>query len=200
MEQQQLLDSLEEFVRQRKGEGVIVCTVIAVDTSEMLMTCEDGDSNEYVEVRLNATPGKTGVIAVPAVGASVLISDLGDLGQDYIMIHAGEIDQVYLYVDESTEVYVDDEQIRLGTGKVEPAVIGETLNGNLEALIDHLDTLVTALETFSTTQAGVSSGALAPLAAGYTTLTPQLAAVKSNLTAVNGQLDTHLSEIVKVAP
>lgn len=192
--------SLEEFVKQRKGDGLLVATVTSVDVIGMTMDCVDGDGNEYLDVRLNAVPGVEGVIAVPQQGASVLITDLGDNAQEYVMLQAGTIQQVRLHTTLATEVYIDDEVIVLGNGgKTEWAVLAETLNENLAELLSKLDALVAALQTFTTAQIGVTAGVLSPLNPAYTALSPQLVAVKASIAAIEPLLNNHLSSIVKVA-
>lgn len=193
-----LTKALDEFVNQRKGEGLVVATVTAVDLEQCFIDCKDGDDNEYLDVRLNATPEKTGLIVVPKVGASVIILGLGN-EQEYLMIHAGEIEKVVFHVQNSTEVEIDDSIIRLGSNEVEKAVLGESLNSNLNDLFGQLDKLLTNLQNFSTTQtAATASGPTAPLNAGFTTLTPQIAAVKGQLNTIKTALNDHLSGVVKL--
>ncbi|RMF03584.1 MAG: hypothetical protein D6772_01935 [Bacteroidetes bacterium] len=195
----ELAEALAEFVRQRAGEGILVGKVTAVKTDDFLIDCVDGDGNEYLDVRLNATPGLSGLLLVPPVGASVLISDLGQQAQDYVMIQASEVAEVYIYVDAQTRIFVDDTVIELGGGKLEPAVLGDRLNTNLGELIDKLDDLLTALNTFCTSQNAAAVGTLAPLAPAYAALSSSVASIKTQLATVDGDLPNHLSATVKVS-
>lgn len=190
-------EALEEFVRQRKSEGLVVATVTAVDLDSCLMDCVDGDEVEYLDVRLNATPQKTGLIPIPKVGASVIILGLGN-EQEYLMIHAGEIQKVIFHVEETTEVEIDDSIIRLGTNEVEKAVLGESLNSNLEDLFSKLNQWLTNLQTFATTQSAASTGPLTPLNAGFTTLGQQMTTLKADLNSIKTQFNEHLSDVVKL--
>jgi hypothetical protein len=195
----ELATALQEFVKQRKGGGLIFARVIA--KNGFLIDCEDGAGNQYLDVRIHAAPVRQGQIAIPHVGARVIITDLTDSGQEYVAVLFGQLERWILNVASKTEVEVDDEVIRLGGGKVEPAVLGDSLNVNLDDLLSHLNTLIVALETFTSAQIGVTaSGPLLPLNPAYTALAPSLAAVKLSLTAVQTALDNHLSDVVKITP
>lgn len=194
-----LTKSLEEFVKQRKGDGLIVVEVIEVDLQEMEMDAVDGDDNEYLGIRLNATPKQTGVLAIPKIGSTAIVVDLRHSGQEYVMIHAGEVEKVIFHVAQKSEIEVSMEEIRLGMQNVEAAVQGEKLNTNLSKLIDELDRLAKLLTSFATTQAGVTaSPPLTPLAAGYTRLGANLPRINASLSSIKTQLEQHLSSTVKV--
>lgn len=193
------IESFNEFVNQRKGDGLIVAQVTTIDRENFLFDCKDADGNEYLDVRINATPLQTGVLIVPNKGASVIIYDLGMKGQEYVMMQAGEIEQVIFNADNFTEVVIDQSQVRLGNNNIEKAVLGESLNTNLNNLMDKLDELLNALQTFSTSQTGVTaSGPLAPLNPAYSILTPKIVTVKAALNTIKTQFNDHLSDVVKI--
>lgn len=195
-----LTKALNEFVKQRKDAGLVVCEVTAIDSENHFIDCTDGDDNEYLDVRLNATPGQTGLIQVPKIGSSVFIKAIGESENEYIVIHAGEIDRVIVHVEGLTEIEVSADTVRLGDNQNEQAVIGDKLNTNLTKLITQLELLVTAIEVFSAAQAAVSaSGPTLPLLPGYTALTAALPAIKGQLIPLKTQLNLHLSKIVTIA-
>jgi hypothetical protein len=193
-------DALEEFVRQRKGKGLVVAQVTSTDTVNMTFDCVDAEGNEYLDVRTNAIPGKAGVWVVPSPEATVMICDLGNLEQDYVLIQAGGVDGFYVFVSEGTEVYVNDQEIRLGSGDVEPAVLGNELNSTLFDLIQELVDGAGFIRSFATTQAAASQGTLAPLAPGFSQLAADMAVLRSRLSNVQANLANHLSDVVKIAP
>lgn len=192
-------DAMREFVKQNTGDGLIVATVLHV-TDDYTFDCEDLDGNEYLDVRMNAVPANQGLIVTPFVESTVLIMDLGNLGQEYVLVQASEIAKVQIVVDESTEVLVDNQSIQLGINGAEPAVLGEELNTNLQNLLDELSNMITHLDTFCTTQGAAATGTLAPLAAGYTTLKASLATVQTAVNALENDLPNHNSATVSIAP
>lgn len=196
----ELENALSEFVNQRRGKGMIPVKVAAVDTVEMTFDGIDGDGNEYPEVRLNAITGGDGVLVVPRVGSTAMIVDLGNREQDYVMLQAGQVDQIHLNVDELTTIYITDDQIDLGTNNLQPAVLGTGLNENLQTLIDQLDSLLTHLQTFTASQGAAAAGVLAPLAPAYTALAAQLPPIRTQLVTLGQQLDGHLSDHVNLTP
>jgi len=195
-----LVEALEEFQKQRTGAGLIVAEVLAVNNEEWTIDVKDGDDNEYLDVRLNATPSKTGMLIVPKVGSSVIVLNVGKSEHDYLMIHAGEIAQVIFHAEEKTEVLIDDAVIRLGTESPEKAVIGEELNKNLNNLLSELDKFLGAFRTFVTNQAAVTANPpFTPMSPNYAALLPQITPIKAALTGVKNQLNQHLSETVKIS-
>lgn len=195
----ELEEALREYINQNTGDGLVVGTVLHV-TDAYTFDVEDADGNTYLDVRMNAKPGPAGLIVTPRVGSTVFIMDLGNLGQEYVLIHASEVDEVQVIVEPATEIFIDDENIRLGGGKVEPAVLGNSLNGNLGDLIERLANLITALDTFCTTQGAAATGTLAPLAPAYTALKSSLTSIQSALNTVENSLDNHISDTVTLAP
>ena len=199
MEDGRIIEALEEFVKGRKGDGVIPVTVSSVDEINMQIDCVDGDGNKYLDVRLNATPGKTGYILIPAVNASALIVDLGDEGQEYIMIHAGEIDKAYLYITQNTEVFVNDQFIHLGGQGLERAILGETLNDNFDQFVTLVRDFTTVVRSFAQSQQAVStSPELIPLIAGYSSLSIACLNISNQLIDLQITLPNQLSNSVKL--
>ena len=119
----EVLKGFEELVRQRRSEGLIAATVKAVNQDELTIDCTDGQDNEYLDVRLNATTGQTGFIAVPQLGASVIIFELGMKGQEYLMIHAGEVEKIIFNAGDQTEVLIDQGQVRLHLASLTDGII-----------------------------------------------------------------------------
>lgn len=196
-----LTEAMREFVNKNTGNGVLACIVTVVDDQEYTFDCKDGAGNDYLDVRTNAIPGESGIIALPKVGASVLISDLGNQDQDHVMIHAGEISRIYLHVDMGTQVFVDDKNIFLGAGQTrQPAVLGDALNTNLNNLLDRIQELLTQLNTFSAIQGAASTGPLAGYAPAYATLSAQLVAAQGPLAQLRGNLQSHHSFTVQLVP
>lgn len=189
--------ALNEFVRRRRGAGLIVATVLAVHRDSFLFDCEDADGSPYLDVRINATTGKSGLLVVPAVNSTVIITDLGNQGSDWVLASAGTISDVYLVVNDQVTAHLSDRTLQLGGGaRVENAVLGQGLNTLLTTLLAHLQSLTTGLTAFATANQTASAGALAPLAPAYAALLATLNQVAPQLAQLTGQLPDHLSTTV----
>lgn len=175
--------ALSEFVRLRMGDGVIPVTVISVDLENYVFDAQDGVGNDYQDVRMNATPGKSGLIVVPEVGSSAFIQDLGNQGKQWAMIAAGTVAGMLLIAARTPE---------------QSAVLGEELNRNLSSLLNSLTALTNALSVFAQSNGVAAAGALAPLAPAYTALNAALPQLLTDVGSVQGNLSAHLSQTVKL--
>lgn len=192
-----LQTAFEDFVKARRGRGLIVATVQSVDTEDFIFDCTDAEGNAYQDVRINAVPGVVGLMAIPAVSSTVIITDLGNQDQDFVLIQAGAIQSLRIHADTDTEILIDDSTIRLGNNRISPAVLGDYLNNNLTTLLDELEDLLNALSTFTTSQAAAATGTLAPLAPAYGVLNAAVTATSAALQLID--LNNHLSNIVTVS-
>jgi hypothetical protein len=191
-----LTTAFEDFVKTRRGRGLIVATVQSVDESNYLFDAKDAEGNDYLDVRINAVPGVPGLMTVPEVGSTVIITDLGNQDQDFVLVQAGSIQYVQIHAEEETEIRIDGTTIRIGNNNLSKAVLGEELNTNLTTLITQIETLLDALGTFTTAQAAAAAGVLAPLAPAYGVLNASSTAIKAQIELID--LDTHLSSRVKI--
>jgi hypothetical protein len=179
----ELARELEEMMKRMRGDGLVPATVVSVDLDQFLFNAKDGAGNDYLDVRMNATTGKSGLIPVPVLNSSVLITDLGNQAQDWVMVMAGAVSEVYI----------------VGAGpQVQSGVLGEGLNQNLTQLLTALTALTTALSAFAVANGAASAGVLLPLAPAYSALNAALPNVQMTLTQVTNQLINHLSPTVKL--
>lgn len=79
-------------------------------------------------------------------------------------------------------------------GSSEPMILGDTLNANLNTLIDSLNNLNKALTKYTVTQGTIAVGALAPLASGYTVLGSSISQIVLDLTNLKTNLSKNLSK------
>lgn len=195
-----LTKALDAFVKDRRGMGLIPATVLRVDRENFLYDCEDADGSPYFDVRMNATTGQTGVIAVPVVGSSVIITDLGNQDSDWVQIAAGTVSDIYLVASGQNAIHVHElKGIQLGDGQqAGSAVVGNQLNVTLTELLTTLQSLLTALNTFAVTNQAASAGVLAPLAPAYAALLTSVTTVTQQLAQLPAKLPNHLSNTVKL--
>lgn len=195
----ELAKAFREFVNQETGNGLLVAQVTSVNEDDYVFDCEDLEGVQLFDVRMNATPGETGLLCVPQIGATVLILDLSGMGQDYVMIHAGTVSKVIVAASGPTRTIFGDKNIELGQYQQDKAVLGEAMNANLDNLLIQLNALVTALEIMGVTQLAAAQGPLAAFAPGFAALAAPLANVKGQLSIINQQFVNHISETVKIA-
>lgn len=176
--------ALAEFVRQRIGVGLLPVVVTSVDEDRYLFDGVDGDDNKYLDIRMNATSGQSGVLQVPAVGSSVLVTDLGNQAQEWVMVTAGDPAMIMLIS---------------GLANPEPAVKGETLNETLAELCSQLRQLNEQLAQFARTNQAASVGVLTPLAPAYSALNAALLGIQNGLQQVQNRLPNHLSQNVTLS-
>lgn len=175
--------ALEEMIVRKRGRGLVPVSVVSIDEGAFVFDAKDGAGNEYLDVRMNATTGLSGIVALPKPGSSVIITDLGNQEQAWVMVAAGTLEKVYLVGDGA---------------QVQGAVKGEDLNANLTQLLNALDSLINALTAFSTSNGAASAGVLTPLAPAYSALNAALPSVASSLSTVRNQLSDHLSETISL--
>ena len=179
----ELIIALEDMMKRLRGDGLVAVRVTSIDMNQFLFDAEDGAGNTYLEVRMNATTGQSGLILVPVVKSTVLVTDLGNQGQEWVMVAAGDVSEIYLK----------------GPGPlVQSGVLGESLNTNLSQLLAALSTLAIALTAFSVANQAVTTVLFPPLAPAYTALSAALGPVQTSISAVSNQLTNHLSKDVKL--
>jgi hypothetical protein len=146
---------------------------------------------------MNATTGSDGLIAVPAVGSSVIITDLGNQGKAWVMLCAGTITDLYLVTTNQVTIHLNEQSMQLGGGQqVEGAVLGATLNQHLSELLTAFEGLLIGLQAFAAANQGASAGALQPLAPAYTGLLSAITPLPAQLALLRPKLPTHLSTTV----
>lgn len=154
-------------------------TVIEVDEAQRTCTVRpvNGDADLY-DVRLQATPGvnNVGMLAIPKVNSFVIVTMLNEATGIVSMF--SEVERVDLVGSEEN---------------LQPLVKGESLNDNLDDLTDKIADLANDLATFASTQAAASTGALAPLAPGFTTLVTAASALAAAATALKANYANHIS-------
>lgn len=166
----------------------VVGVVTAVDAEAR--TCDVRPANgmaEIYDVRIQAAPhGGEGMNYTPKVGSVVVVT--------FLNRHTG-------YVAVATELedwYLICNDVRLGDAQGEKAVQGETLNARLGEMIGVSRSTVQALLAYSSAQAAVASGTLAPLAPAYAALTAALTPLVAQLAAIENLLSQHLSNKVRI--
>lgn len=200
-------ETLRDHIRslQQPTEAVLLeGQVTSVDPDQLVCDVQPvrEDEPEVFGVRLNASFGNS-LTPIPAQDSYVVIGMLNS--NDAFVAQFGEVDAYRMKVQD-LELKLEDgkvllqsgdlpielskSQISLGGKGTQPAVLGTTLETQLNQLISQLQALNSALQAFAGAQntAANSAGVLAPLVPGYSALSSALPPVISGLTQLQGQL------------
>lgn len=185
---EELKTALAIFVRKRVKATIEPVSVLAVDEDNYTCDVEDAQGMTIYDVRLRAALDGTegGVVILPKVGAQAIVARIGD----------SEAAWVLLSCTQAAKVLVWGDAVQLAGPDGEPVVLGDTLNDNLKGLNDNLRAILDKLTALASTQAAVSVGPLAPLAAGWSQLIADAAEVDAAAIDWLGGLPDHLSETV----
>lgn len=185
---EELKTALSAFVRKRVKATIEPVSVLAVDEDNYTCDVQDAQGMAIYDVRLRAALDGTegGVVVLPKVGAQAIVARIGDSEAAWVLLSCTQASRILVWGD----------AVQLAGPDGEPLVLGDTLNDNLKGLNDNLRSVIDALASLASTQAAVSVGPLAPLAAGWAQLVADAAAVEAAAIDWLTVLPDHLSETV----
>ena len=176
---------LEEII-DRKSVSVIVATVDAVDSNELTFDCTPlagGAPIQDVRIRPVADQSDLGVVAVPAVGALVILLALN--AASFVMHSASEWQRLEFRSDrcemvmnadgnvtmKAESVLIESPSITLGASQgAEPYVKGNAMGSRVSEIYSHIRGMQQALMVMSASGVLASVGPLLALAPVFTAL------------------------------
>lgn len=169
---------IQELADKQEEVYSVVGEVIGLEGTRCDVRPLNGTADIF-DVRLEASEGNA-VIVYPKMGSQVVITFISKEAA-YLAL-ASEVDK-----------------IELGRKALEKVVKGESLNKNLEQLIDQFQALLLALSTESAELISIASSVpiFGPLAVPWTVLQGKLTPIQSTLNVLKPKLKNHLSGHVK---
>lgn len=166
--------ALDEFVKSRRGGGIIPAKVTGVDAAALTCDVVDADGNTIYDVRLRATVDNEddGKYYLPKVGAWVLIGQIGHQENAWAVVMWSDI-TVFRWDVRPVVFRVDETGFLLEKAS-------DTLADMVADLVDELKALSDALQILTVTCAAPGSPSTPPInAASFVTASAALTALKT---------------------
>jgi hypothetical protein len=180
---QELANALDQFVKNRITMAIQPATVTAVNESEGTCDVKDVDGHELFDIRLRAAQDEddNGLTAIPAINSQVLIGNVADSSNTWVVIATTTLQKVIAKVDGATVIIAGGSvAIEKGTSKLMVDASGTLIERASVSLKSTLDALIDQIKLITVTCAAPGFPSTPPVnLAAFDVIKTQLDAILS---------------------